>query len=185
MEDAAIVALLFARSEQAIAELNTAYGALCRRIADDVLHDRDDAEECVNDTWLAVWDTVPPADPSPLSSYVCRITRNLALKHLRYSTAVKRDRSRDVAISELEATLASACSAEDAVNAAELTACLNRFLETLDKPTRVLFVRRYWFGDEIADLAKRLGRSPHYISVRLSRTRTRLKTFLQKEGYTL
>lgn len=183
MDDREIVALFFERSEQAITELSASYGALCRRVAYDLLRNEEDVRECVNDTWLAVWNTVPPQSPSPLSSYVCRVTRNLALKRLRHSTAAKRDRSLDVAIEELTVSLFSPHTVEQAVDADELTASLDRFLETLDRDTRVMFVRRYWFGDEIAAIARRFQKSNHYISVRLCRTRNRLKDHLQKEGY--
>lgn len=182
MEDREIIRLFFERSEQAVTELSARYGALCRRIATELLHDRSDAEECVNDTWLAVWDTVPPAEPSPLSSYVCRITRNLALKRLRHNTAAKRNRSPEVALDELSAALTAENTVEEALDAAELSAALSRFLETLDKDTRIMFVRRYWFGDDVSDIAVRFHKTNHYISVRLSRTRSRLKDFLQQEG---
>ncbi len=182
MEDREIVALFFARSEQAITELGARYGTLCRRIAEDLLHNSNDAEECVNDAFLAVWDTVPPAEPSPLSSYVCRITRNIALKRLRHDTAAKRNRSLEVALDELSDVL-SADNTEDAIDTEELSAAINRFLETLDKDTRVMFVRRYWFGDDTAAIAGRFHKTNHYISVRLSRTRQKLRDFLQKEGF--
>lgn len=183
MEDREIIALFFARSEQAITELGARYGTLCRRIADDLLHNGNDAEECVNDTFLAVWDTVPPAEPSPLSSYVCRITRNIALKRLRHDTAAKRNRSLEVALDELNTVLSAENTTEEALDAEELSAAINCFLETLDKDTRIMFVRRYWFGDDTAAIAERFHKSSHYISVRLSRTRQKLRDFLQKEGF--
>ena len=185
MQDTEIIALFFARSEQAIAELAARHGAVCRRVAENILGDARDAEECVNDAYLGVWNTVPPQRPSPLRTYVCRIVRNLATARYHASRAQKRSSIYDAALDELEDCLASADTAETALGARELTALLDRFLASLGEDERVLFVRRYWYADSVAALAERFGLRENTASVRLARTREKLRNYLKEEGYDL
>lgn len=182
MEDRQIIELFFARSEQAITELSGKYGPVCRRVALNILNSEADAEECVNDSWLAVWRTIPPQRPDPLLTYVCRIVRNLATKRYHANTARKRYSPYDVALDELEACLPSADHPEDALDAHELARSIDRFLAGLDRDSRVMFVRRYWYGDPPAHIAKHFGVTSHYISVRLSRLREKLRKHLTEEG---
>ena len=182
MDDQAIIDLLWKRSEQAISELQTKYGRLCCKIAGNILHNSLDAEECVNDTYLGVWNSVPPQRPNPLLTYVCGITRNLALKKYHASTAVKRNSSYDVALEELESCLPAPDTVESALSAAELTDLLNRFLRALDQENRVIFLRRYWYCDAIADIAARYGLTESKVRVTLHRTRGKLAAYLQKKG---
>lgn len=185
MQDEEILALFHARSEQAIAELEVKYGAACRRVAANILHSEQDAEECVSDAYLAVWNTVPPQRPAPLSAYVCRIVRNLAVKRYHANTARKRNSFYDAALEELEDCLSAAETAETALSARELTRLLDAFLDTLAETDRFLFVRRYWYADSVTALAAELGVSGNSVSVRLSRLREKLKRTLRKEGYFL
>ena len=185
MEDIQIIELFFERSEQAIVELSAKYGAVCRRVADNILNDRLDAEECVNDAYLGVWNTIPPERPDPLVSYVCRIVRNLALKKYHGNTAQKRNSTYDVALDEIAECIPSRSSVEDEVEAGEVARMIDRFLETLERPDRILFVRRYWHADSIEELAALFQRSRHYVSVRLSRIRKALGQYLKKEGVSL
>ncbi len=185
MEDSRIIELFFERSEQAIAELSEKYGAVCRRVARNVLGDEADAEECVSDAYLAFWNAVPPERPDPLLSYLCRIVRNLALKRRDENTAKKRNGSFDVALDEIADCLPSALTVEDEAAANETARLINAFLATLDVNNRVMFVRRYWFGDPLCDIAALFDKSEHYVSVRLSRVRKALKEYLQKEGVSL
>ena len=182
MDDSKIVALFFERSEQAIVELSKKYGAVCHRVAENILNDRLDAEECVNDAYLGVWNTVPPQKPDPLLSYVCRIVRNLALKKYHRNTAQKRNSIYDVALEEIAGCLPASFSVEDEVAAKETAGLINSFLGTLDPQSRIMFVRRYWHADSIEDLAALFHKSRHYISVRLSRIRKALKQYLETEG---
>ena len=182
MEDGKIVELFFARSESAISELSTKYGRLCARIAENILGDRSDAEECVNDAWLGVWNTVPPQRPDPLSSYVCRIVRNLALKKSRDKRAQKRDSVFDVALCELEECLPSPRSVEEEIALRETAEVINDFLGKLDRESRIMFVRRYWHADSIGQIAALFGASENSVSVCLFRTRKALKKRLIKEG---
>ena len=185
MEDSKIIELFFERSEQAIIELSNKYGPICVKVADNILNSRRDAEECVNDAFLGVWDTVPPRRPDHLLSYVCKIVRNQALKRYHENTAQKRNSVYDIALEEIADCFPSASSAEQEAEAKEAEAAINRFLETLDRNSRILFVRRYWHSDSIEDLANLFHTSRHNISVRLSRTRKALKKYLIREGISL
>ena len=182
LDDGKIIELFFERSEQAIIELSSKYGTVCRRVADNILNDPEDAEECLNDAYLAVWNTVPPQRPDPLVSYVCRIVRNLALKKYHANTAQKRNSAYDVALEEIAGCLPSSVSVDEEVAANEMAGAIDRFLGTLDQQSRVLFVRRYWYADSIDDLAGLFHTGRHAVSVRLSRVRKALKQYLSHEG---
>ena len=182
MDDSKIIELFFERSEQAIIELSDKYGSLCGSIAFNILNDRTDSEECVNEAYLALWNTIPPHRPERLSSYVCRIVRNLALKKYHENTAQKRNSNYDIALDEIEDCFPSAASVEDEVAAGEAAAGIERFLETLDRKSRIMFVRRYWYADSISDIAEMFNTNKHYVSVRLSRIRDALRNHLKKEG---
>lgn len=182
MEDQFIIALFYKRSEQAISELSEKYGGLCCKIANNILHNALDTEECVNDAYLGVWNSVPPQQPNPLSTYVCKITRNLAVKKYHANTAVKRNSYYDVALDELESCLAAPDTAAEALSVRELTELLDRFLRTLDRESRVMFVRRYWYADAVSAIAARFHVSDNKVSVRLLRTREKLRAYLLKEG---
>lgn len=183
MEDGAIIDLFFERSEQAIDELEKKYGAAVTKTAANILRSRRDAEECANDTWLAVWDSIPPHRPDPLAAYVCRIARNLAVSRLRSETAQKRNGSLDLVLDEMEDCIPSSMSVETELEAKELTAAINRFLAALPREDRLLFVRRYWYGDPVSDLAAQTNSSANRISVRLFRLREKLRNTLKKEGF--
>ena len=182
MEDSRIVELLWARSEQAITELSTKYQGLCMKIAVNILDDEMDAQECVNDTYLAVWNSVPPQRPDPLRAYVCRVTRNLALVQYRKRTAQKRNSRYDAALDELLEVIGHGESVQDACDARELAEIINGFLAELSKTDRYLFVRRYWFSEPVSELAQSLGLRAHTVSVRLFRIRQRLKKNLNQRG---
>lgn len=182
MEDSKIIELFHARSEQAIMELSQKYGAVCIKIAKNILNNKLDAEECVNDAYLGAWNTIPPQNPSPLLTYISRIVRNLSIKKYHSNTSVKRNSFYDVALDELENCISSADTVESELSAKELAQIIDDFLDTLDKDNRVMFVRRYWYSDSISDIAARFHTSNNNISVRLSRTREKLKSYLKKEG---
>ena len=185
LDDRKIIELFFERSEQAIVELSNKYGSVCTKVAFNILNNKQDNEECVNDAYLGTWNTVPPQNPNPLLSYVCRIVRNLAIKRYHANTAAKRNSIYDVALDELENCFPSFASVEYEFSAMETARMIDAFLETLDQKNRIMFVRRYWHSDSIDDLAKLFYTSNHNISVRLSRTREKLKKYLIKEGVTL
>ena len=182
MKDHEIIALFFERSERAITELIGKYGAAIRNVTSNILKDAQDAEEAVSDTYLTVWNRIPPTRPKYLGAYACRIARNLSLKRFYANTAEKRNSYYDVALDELEETIPALSSVESTYDAKELTGYLNRFLNNLGKEDRYLFLRRYWYGDKISDIAENLNVTPHKASVRLFRLRQKLQDYLKKEG---
>lgn len=182
MDDSKIIELFHARSEQAIMELSQKYGAVCIKIAKNILNNKLDAEECVNDAYLGAWNTIPPQNPNPLLTYISRIVRNLSIKKYHSNTSVKRNSFYDVALDELENCISSDNTVESELSAKELAQMIDDFLDTLDKENRVMFVRRYWYSDSISDIAARFHTSNNNISVRLSRAREKLKNYLKKEG---
>jgi len=183
LDDQKIIMLFFERSEQAIVELSAKYGTVCSMIAKNILNNMLDAEECVNDAYLGAWNTIPPNNPDALLAYVCRIVRNLSIAKYHKNTALKRNSIYDVALDELEECLASEKNVEEELSAKELSGLIDHFLDTLSQENRVLFMRRYWYSDSIADIAKRMKLSDNNVSVRLSRIRGKLKKYLKKEGY--
>lgn len=185
MDDSKIIELFFERQEQAIIELSNKYGSVCSKVAFNILNNKQDTEECVSDAYLGAWNTIPPQTPNPLLSYVCRIVRNLAIKKYHANTAAKRNSIYDVALDELENCFPSSVSVEDDFNVIETARIIDEFLATLNQKNRIMFVRRYWHSDSIDDLAKLFQTSNHNISVRLSRTREKLKKYLIKEGVSL
>ena len=182
MEDKKIVKLLFARAENAIRELSARFGKQLYRIAYNILGNQLDAEECTNDTYFALWNAIPPASPDPLAPYVYRTGRNHALKRLHRDTAQKRDSRYDVSLEELNECLPGG-DVEQMIDARELGRVMDRFLASKSKENRYIFIRRYWFGDSIGDIAKALKMQETAVSVRLNRIRNGLKEYLRKEGY--
>ena len=185
MDDSKIIELFYERSEQAIIELSNKYGHICYKVADNILNNRLDSEECVNDAYLGVWNAVPPQKPDPLLSYVCRIVRNLALKKYHENTAQKRNSIYDIALDEIADCIPASFSVEDEVAAKEVAGLIDNFLETLDQESRILFVRRYWHADSIEELGILFHKSKHYVSVRLSRIRKALKQYLKEKGVSI
>ena len=179
MEDQQIIRLFFERSEQAITELSRKYGALCFQIADNILDDPQDAEECVNDTWLGAWNSIPPQRPDPLRAYICRIVRNHSLKKLRANTALKRGSQFEVSLSELEDCI-SGSSLDEQLAVSELTAQINAFLSALPRDDRVMFVKRYWFSESLSEIADTFAITENNASVRLSRIRGKLHKHLKE-----
>lgn len=184
MEDKRIFQLLWQRAEAAIEVMTKHYGPRLYRTAMNILGRHEDAEESVNDTYLAVWDAIPPETPEPLAGYVYKTGRNLALKRLRYDTAQKRRRDYDLSLEELEGCLAGA-SLQDEIDARLLGRAIDRFLDTLPAQSRILFLRRYWFGDSVMDIAKDRGMTQNAVSVSLSRTRDKLRIYLTEEGFSV
>lgn len=182
MEDSKIVDLFFERSEQAIGELDKKYGAAVRKTAVNILSSRQDAEECVNDTYLGVWNSIPPQRPDVLVSYVCRIARNLAVSRLRRETAAVRNSGADLVLDELAEVIPSREDVEAEIEAKELAVAVNRYLAGLDYDDRYIFIRRYWYADAVRDIASAMHTRENRVSVRLFRLRNNLKKFLKKEG---
>ena len=181
LDDREIIALFYARSEQAIEELKKKHWAAVGRVAFNILNDPQDAEECVNDTYLGARNTIPPQNPEPLRTYVCKIARNLALKKLQSNQAVKRNSSYDAALDELADCLPSVETVESILDAKELSAAVNRFLDAVSYDDRYIFLRRYWYADTVTSIAAMMHWGAHRVSVHLSRTRKQLRNYLKKE----
>ena len=183
MEDHEIVNLYWARSEQAIQESDDKYGTFCRSIARNILRQEQDAEECVNDTWLKAWNAMPPQRPGILSAFFGRITRNLSLDRWRYSRAAKRGGPQvELALEELGECVPAPGAPEEHLEERETAALISRFLREQSDLDRNLFLRRYWYLDSISALAKRFHLSEGQTKSRLHRIRLRLREALVREG---
>ena len=182
MLDSQIVALYLARDERAIAETQSKYGGYCTSIAQNILQNLQDAEECVNDTWLRTWNSIPPAQPTLLKTYVGKITRNLALDKYKSSHREKRGCGElAIAFDEISEITASDYRADDAWREQAFVELLNQFLYSLPERQRNMFVRRYFYTDSVPDIANRFGTSQANVLKILSRTRQKLKEYLDKE----
>lgn len=177
-DDEKIIELFFERSEQGIRELDTKYGKFLRKISYNILNDRQDAEECVNDAYLGAWNAIPPAKPDPLLTYICKIVRNISLKVYYRKTAAKRNSVYTIAMDEIEACIASTNTVEAELEAKELAHIIESFLDTLTPENRVIFMRRYWFSESCKDIAELVGLTEKNVSVRLTRIRRKLKSYL-------
>lgn len=182
MDDENILALFYSRQERALLETQAKYGRLCRHVADNILMDARDAEECVNDTWLHAWRAIPPERPARFSAWLTRVTRNLALSRLRGRLAKKRggDTLTEL-LDELAECLPGGEDPEHAAESRELGAAIDQFLSTLDREERDLFVARCYFAAPTAILAKRIGVTEAALNSRLQRTRRKLKNYLIEE----
>ncbi len=177
-EDEKIIEMFFERSEQGIRELDKKYGKFLHKISQNIVNDLQDAEECVNDAYLGVWNAIPPTRPDPLLTYVCKIVRNISLKVYYRKTAAKRSSLYTIAMDEIEACIASSNTVETEFEAKELAHIIEGFLDTLTAENRVIFIRRYWFSDSCKDIAELVGLTEKNISVRLTRIRKKMKNYL-------
>ncbi len=184
MEDSQIVELYWQRSDDAIEATAGKYGAYCFTIAENILHSAEDSEECVNDTWLHAWNAMPPQRPRTLRMFLAKITRNLAFDRFRAQTAEKRGGGEiALVLDELAECLAGGANVAEAYEGKELGRCIHRFVEALPERDGNVFLRRYFFTEPAADIAKRCGLTENHVLVILSRTRKKLKAHLLKEGY--
>ena len=183
MEDAHIIGLYWARDEGAIRASDAKYGGLCRALSRNILGSPEDAEECVNDTWLRAWNAMPPQRPGILSAFFGKLTRNLSLDRRRRLKAAKRGGSQvEVALHELEDCLPDHRRPDENLEASETAAIISAFLRTYPAEDRALFVRRYFYLEPLNGLADRFGLSVGQTKSRLHRMRTRLKQELEREG---
>ena len=178
--DRRIIDLYFTRNELAIAETDRRYGGFCMRISLGILEDRLDAEECLNDTYIQTWNNIPPTRPNSLRAFLAKIIRNLSLKRLEYNNAAKRNRNFDLSLEEL-----AECIPMRDEEAGELTALLDEFLESLPEAEWKLFCGRYWHNLPVGELATIHGIPAKKVSMRLFRTREKLRLFLNERGYSL
>ena len=186
MEDSAIIKLYWAREEQALVETEGKYGGYCRSIACNILNNREDAEECVNDTYLRAWNAMPPQRPSALGAFLGKITRNLSLDRWKTFRAEKRGGGQTVlALEELGDCVPARDDLENRLEAEALARCLDRFLRNLPEKECCIFLRRYWYVDSVQSIAKRYHMAEGSVKSNLFRTRQKLRTYLEKEGVAL
>ena len=178
IEDEKIIELFSQRSEEAIRELDIKYGKVYQKLSYNIVNNRQDAEECVNDAYLGTWNAIPPAKPDPLLTYVCKIVRNISLKIYYRKEAAKRSSHYTIAMEEIEACIADPNTVETEIEARELARIIEAFLDTLTAKERAIFMRRYAYADTYADIAKRVGISEKNVSVRLTLIRQKMKQYL-------
>lgn len=182
MDDEKIIELFFQRSENAIVELSAKYGSISMSTAYNIIGNYEDAEECVNDSYLGVWNVVPPKTPNPLLAFLLKIVRNISINRCTYNSRQKRNNQYYECIDELDYCLASNETIESQLEATELTKSIEEFLDTLNKTNRLIFIRRYWYVDSYESISKMTGLKENAIRTRLSRVRSELKKHLQERG---
>ncbi len=186
MEDSAIVALYWARDQRAITESSDKYGAYCASIARNILESPEDADECVSDTWYRAWNAIPPQRPALLSAFLGRITRNLAFDRWRRQNSAKRGGGETaLVLEELGDCISGTDDVQQQLDARALADDINAFLGSLPPEKRRLFLRRYWYADSLAVLAKRIGKTENHVAVSLHRIRKQLRDYLLERGYKL
>lgn len=184
MEDLDIIELYFARDEQAIRETEEKYGKLCHNIAYNILHNHEDSEECVNDTYIGVWNAIPPAKPNNFKSFVCRIARNLSLRRLESLSRQKRSAEVLLSLDQLSEVLSDENIA-DTVSDEDIGKLISSFLRAEKEDSRNVFIRKYYFFDSVHAIAKRYSFTESKVKNMLLRTRKKLKEYLIKEGVEL
>ncbi len=183
MEDEKIIELYIARDERAISETSDKYGSFLKKLANNVLKNLSDAEECVNDTYLKAWNAIPPEIPAFFRAFLAKITRNLSLNRYESERAIKRGGGEiPEVIDELSELIPSDSDVESEVFAGELKEVIERFLGGISSDKRKVFIRRYWFMDPVSEVAKKLGMSESAVKMSLKRTRDDLKVYLEREG---
>lgn len=182
MEDGQILDLYWSRDQRAIRETDGKYGKLLHGIAWNLLRSREDSEECVNDTYLRAWEAIPPARPGAFRTWLGRITRNLSLDRWKSRGAEKRGGGAELLLGELEDCLPAPGGTERAVEDRELAELLNVFLQSLTREGRAMFLRRYWYGESVAEVAEALGCGEGKVKSSLFRSRKALRQFLEREG---
>ena len=186
MEDKDIIQLYFDRDENAIAETSKKYGNYCRSIARNILKNCEDAEECVSDTYLKAWNSIPPERPTMFKAFLGKITRNLSFNLYKKINADKRGKGQiAVVLDELAECVSGENDPYQEFNKNELLNVINEFLEKLSQEKRIMFICRYWYSDSVTDIAKRCGTSENSVSVTLNRLRKRFHSYLLERGFEL
>lgn len=185
MEDSKIIEFYFDRDEKAISESEKKYGGYCKSIAFNILRNKEDLEECVSDTWLKTWNSVPPTHPKSLKAFFAKLTRNGAFNIWEKESAKKRGSGElTMVLDELAECIPDSKTVEDEIDLREITSLINSFLYGIPERERNIFIRRYFFTESVKEIAKRYMMKPGAVSTALFRTREKLRTALEKEGYT-
>lgn len=186
MDDHAIIRLFWDRDEAAIAETAAKYGSYCHTIAGNILGNGEDAEECVNDTYLRAWQSIPPHSPQVLRTYLGMITRNISFNRYNKLHTKKRGGGQiEAVLEELAEFVSGGSEPEQELDRKELVRAIDEFLAGLPKEKRVMFVCRYWYSDSVADIARRCSVSENNVSVTLNRLRKKLGSYLTERGFEL
>lgn len=186
MEDSKIIDLFWARSEFAIKETSNKYSRYCHTISYNILSNHEDAEECVNDTYLRAWNAIPPTRPNYFRVFLGKITRNISLdQYKKYMTRKRGLGQIELALSELDECIPTMSNIEEVIDEKELVDIINKYLESLPKEKRIIFVQRYWYLMSMKDIAEQSNESESKIKSILFRIRNELKTILEKEGIAL
>ena len=184
MEDFEIVEMYWDRDENAITETDRKYGKYCRKIAFSIVTNKEDMEECVNDTYLQTWNSLPPQRPERLSTYLGKICRNISINLYEKLTAEKRGGNEtDACLDELSELIGGSSEVEEQLDLTVLTDLINKFLKRCEKQARTVFVQRYWYMMSVKEIAKENRMSDSNVKMTLSRTRDKLKVYLEEEGY--
>ena len=181
MDDQKIIELFFKRCEEAIAATSEKYGKMCRSISDRILKNNEAVEECVNDTYLSTWNTIPPTRPNNFRAFLCKIVRNLSMKKLEFNLALKRSQNVTVSFSELEEILPDNRTAPE-WEYESLGKIITDFLQAEKEDVRNVFIRKYYFFDSISDIAGRYSFSESKVKNMLYHSRNRLREYLKKAG---
>lgn len=185
MEDEKIIELLFKHDENGLKELIKKYDLLIKKIAYGILNNNSDTEECVNDTYLKVWSTIPPYKPDYLKPFLCKIIRQLSIDRYRFNHRGKRNKKQNISLNDLDYEISDNKNVDDEFNSKLLTEYINNFISDLDVVSQTLFIRKYFLFEETKTLSKRFNLSENYIDVKLFRIRKKLKKYLESEGYNL
>ncbi len=185
MEDEKIIELFFARSEQGISELAEKYGTLCKNFSRNIVGNSEDAEECVNDAYLGVWNNIPPQKPNPLKAFLLKILRNISVNKYHSNTAQKRNGAYAASLDELEGVIYGQEDVEKCLEKRELALAIEGFLATLSRENRVIFMRRYWFAEPLEQISRRVGLTENAVAVRLARLREKMKKYLNERGISI
>ena len=186
MDDAKIVRLYWERNELAIPATADKYGSYCTAIARNILGSREDAEECVNDTYLHAWNSMPPHRPNTLSTFLGKIVRNLSFNRYKHNTADKRGGGvLPVVLDELSDLVSGRDDVEREIGQKELVTAIDAFLDTLSPEKRSIFISRYWYTDSILEIAKRHGMNAGAVSMTLNRLRLQLHSYLSERNFEL
>ena len=186
LEDHNIVDLYWFRDENAISETDKKYGSYCNTIANNILYNLEDSKECVNDTYLKTWNSIPPTRPKILKAFLGKITRNLAFNKYKHNHVMKRGNGEiAVVLDELAECVSGVDDVEQEIDRRELVATINSFLETLPPKKRNIFICRYWYSDSVSSIARRYEMTESNVSVTLNRLRSKLKEYLSERGYVL
>lgn len=187
MKDLQIIELYLGRAENAIAETKSKYGSYIRKIAMNILKSNEDTDECENDTYLLTWNSIPPKKPENLKLFVGRISRNNAISIYRKKNAAKRGEGMEIFLSELSECVPDKdmSPVESSIMAMQLTTYINNFLNAQSKEKQIVFIKRYWYGESISEIANETAMSESNVSTILFRMRASLKEFLEKGGYSV